>query len=234
MTDVIKAIETRYKGYRFRSRREARWAVFMDHLQIPYQYEPEGFDLGETGRYLPDFLVYPNAPGAFWLEIKGRSPDLEDRRKAAALSVTTGLKAYIYFAEVEVPASADLQCMTSIDEYYPSRTQWVWMDEWGWQLSGQPGHAPAQWELDYQIKGSAYRFNPNGSGREKSSPWWWTECPLCGYVTLRWHGQTLWCPARSEDRNAEMDIPNFAHATPRLLAAYRAAKSARFEHGESG
>ena len=30
----IKAIETYYKGYRFRSRLEARWAVFFD-LEIP-------------------------------------------------------------------------------------------------------------------------------------------------------------------------------------------------------
>ena len=30
----IKAIETYYKGYRFRSRLEARWAVFFDAAGI--------------------------------------------------------------------------------------------------------------------------------------------------------------------------------------------------------
>jgi hypothetical protein len=40
-----KAIETRYRGYRFRSRSEARWAVFFDAAGIAWQYEPEGFDL---------------------------------------------------------------------------------------------------------------------------------------------------------------------------------------------
>jgi hypothetical protein len=44
---VIKAIETRYKGYRFRSRLEARWAVFFDALGVEWEYEKEGFDLGE-------------------------------------------------------------------------------------------------------------------------------------------------------------------------------------------
>ena len=39
----IKAIETYYKGYRFRSRLEARWAVFFDAAGIKYEYEPEGF-----------------------------------------------------------------------------------------------------------------------------------------------------------------------------------------------
>lgn len=52
----IKPIETIYNGYRFRSRLEARWAVFFDAAGIKYQYEPEGFDLdGEY--YLPDFFL---------------------------------------------------------------------------------------------------------------------------------------------------------------------------------
>ena len=52
----MKAIETVYKGYRFRSRLEARWAVFFDALDIAWTYEPEGFDLdGEW--YLPDFWL---------------------------------------------------------------------------------------------------------------------------------------------------------------------------------
>jgi hypothetical protein len=41
----IKPIETRYRGYRFRSRLEARWAVFFDVAGIAWRYEPEGFDL---------------------------------------------------------------------------------------------------------------------------------------------------------------------------------------------
>jgi hypothetical protein len=33
---VIKTIETIYNGYRFRSRLEARWAVFFDAMGIKY------------------------------------------------------------------------------------------------------------------------------------------------------------------------------------------------------
>ena len=40
----IKAIETMYKGYHFRSRLEARWAVFFDTLGIPWKYENEGYE----------------------------------------------------------------------------------------------------------------------------------------------------------------------------------------------
>lgn len=56
----IKPIETVYNGYRFRSRLEARWAVFFDKIGIKYQYEPEGYevDLGDKViRYLPDFYL---------------------------------------------------------------------------------------------------------------------------------------------------------------------------------
>ena len=58
----MKAIETRYKGYRFRSRLEARWAVFFDKADIKYQYEMEGYETtdpftGKKVRYLPDFYL---------------------------------------------------------------------------------------------------------------------------------------------------------------------------------
>lgn len=64
---MIKAIETSYKGYRFRSRLEARWAVFFDALGIKWEYEKEGFDLGDGLRYLPDFWI---PEYKCWVEIK--------------------------------------------------------------------------------------------------------------------------------------------------------------------
>jgi hypothetical protein len=41
----VKPKDTPYKGYWFRSRLEARWAVFFDTLGLKWLYEPEGFDL---------------------------------------------------------------------------------------------------------------------------------------------------------------------------------------------
>lgn len=67
----IKAIETEYKGYRFRSRLEARWAVFFDDLDVEWEYEKEGFDLGEAGWYLPDFYLTKQG---WWVEIKPCRP----------------------------------------------------------------------------------------------------------------------------------------------------------------
>ena len=54
----IKPIETKYKGIKFRSRAEARWAVFFDACGIKWDYEPEGYVVGDNLCYLPDFLIH--------------------------------------------------------------------------------------------------------------------------------------------------------------------------------
>lgn len=55
---TIKPIETIYHGRKFRSRLEARWAVFLDDIGANWEYEPEGYNLGDGLYYLPDFLVH--------------------------------------------------------------------------------------------------------------------------------------------------------------------------------
>lgn len=70
----MKVIETEYKGYRFRSRLEARWAVFFDTLNIKWEYEKEGYELSNGQRYLPDFWL-PDQK--VWVEIKGQEPSEE-------------------------------------------------------------------------------------------------------------------------------------------------------------
>lgn len=74
----FKAIETVYQGYKFRSRLEARWAVFFDKMNYYWEYEPEGFEgkcwNGDYFRYLPDFKLYPSGKRQeyyFWVEVKG-------------------------------------------------------------------------------------------------------------------------------------------------------------------
>ena len=56
MQERLQAIDTQCKGYRFRSRLEARWAVYFDALDINYEYELEGYRLPNGGAYLPDFF----------------------------------------------------------------------------------------------------------------------------------------------------------------------------------
>jgi hypothetical protein len=69
--NTITAIDTVYKGYRFRSRLEARWALFFDLVDLRWEYETEPLSVnGEA--YLPDFRIYPyqNRDAAVYLEVK--------------------------------------------------------------------------------------------------------------------------------------------------------------------
>lgn len=69
--NTLKPIETVYNNFRFRSRLEARWAKFFDTLGVPYQYEPEGFELANGMRYLPDFWLPEHR---CWIEVKPEEP----------------------------------------------------------------------------------------------------------------------------------------------------------------
>ncbi|MFF8869476.1 PDDEXK family nuclease [Streptomyces massasporeus] len=231
----IRPIETRYKGYRFRSRLEARWAVFMDHLGIPWDYEPQGY-LVDGQPYLPDFLVRPDdKDGAFWLEIKGSFPTEGERLKARGLAEGTGITAFIYWAKPEPPAPS-LDHLAH-DEYVGAHEPgYVWTDDQGWRQ--YPTQPPA-WEID--LTPTAFRYGPKRAKEEKSDFLWWAECTACGYIKISRHGQRAWCPPKFKELPPEEIerrfgplYPCFGHRTPRILAAYEAARSARFEHGESG
>lgn len=56
MQTEIKSIETKYAGKTFRSRLEARWAMFFDKVGIDWVYEHEGYET-PYGRYVPDFWL---------------------------------------------------------------------------------------------------------------------------------------------------------------------------------
>lgn len=194
--------------------------------------EHQGYDLGEEGPYLPDFLLYPDTPNAMWFEVKGKFPRPEELGKAQALSTSTGLPAHVYFAEPAIPAPDSLTEMT-YDEFMNLAPEWIWLDEHGW---AQYPSGPAPWEIG--LLPTAFRFSPRGpaGGRKpRSNYWWWTDRPYCGLVILKLKGQVGWCPRFGDnDEPPEPLYPRFAHATERLLAAYTAARSARFEHGRHG
>lgn len=87
----IPAIETKYAGCRFRSRLEARWAVFFDTLGIQWEYEPQGYENYYGQRYLPDFYLPelhawntdrdPGARGIF-VEVKGSDQQASEDYRA--------------------------------------------------------------------------------------------------------------------------------------------------------
>lgn len=94
----MKSIETKWKGWRFRSRTEARWAVFLEAVGISFEYEPEGVILS-SGPYLPDFRfeLYSDfrksggepieVVAQCWLEIKGQTPTEDELKRCSDLAI---------------------------------------------------------------------------------------------------------------------------------------------------
>lgn len=102
---MIKAIETRYAGCRFRSRLEARWAVFFDRLNIPWEYEPQGYEL-PSGRYLPDFYL-PKQAAHF--EVKGVAPDDKYAELLADLVRATKQRLVLAVGSIPNPDAYEVQ-----------------------------------------------------------------------------------------------------------------------------
>lgn len=88
----MKAINTYWDGRLFRSRLEARWAVFFKEMGIAYEYEKEGYELRGGITYLPDFWL---TDLKFWIEIKPGMPSDEEYRKAELLVASSGIPLYM-------------------------------------------------------------------------------------------------------------------------------------------
>jgi hypothetical protein len=114
-----RAIETRFAGCVFRSRAEARWAAFFDALGVEWQYEPEGFDLSPTRRYLPDFEL-PGVGGGVYLEVKGRQPTEAESRRCSDLAEQSGKRVLL---AIRAPLPPSVLAGTDNDSlhcYFPS------------------------------------------------------------------------------------------------------------------
>lgn len=122
----IKAIETSYGGYRFRSRLEARWAVFFDALGITWEYEPEGYVLSDGTCYLPDFWL----PGLLW-RANGGWGDFDKRGMFAEVKPRLGLSDRL--------TQADVECWSDGDSWIKNHSsQWQKPMEFVKRANGRP------------------------------------------------------------------------------------------------
>lgn len=86
---MLKAIDTPYANHLFRSRLEARFAVYFDELNVQWEYEKEGFDLGDGLWYLPDFYL-PDF--GIYAEIKPTKFNYKEHQKCKRLAVLSQKK----------------------------------------------------------------------------------------------------------------------------------------------
>lgn len=138
----IKAIETQYKGYRFRSRLEARWAVCLDTLGADWQYEPEGFVLDQRP-YLPDFFVrakgiyakpYPQgvpSVSGLYLEIKPVRLTSEEEKLCSLLALHTG---HCVYAAAGNLGMGEFIAYKWHPAHHDTKYQEEGLDECGWNI----------------------------------------------------------------------------------------------------
>ncbi len=233
----MKAVETKYDGHRFRSRLEARWAVFFNTLGIAYQYEPEGFDLGENyGWYLPDFYLPDQG---YYIEIKGDRPTEKEQTKVYILyeQVRKLRKdVYLFWGDVAHPSKANF---SETDEAIDKATRYgittfpTACGIYSVSAGGDPGYCWIECPFCY-----SYHISQWGSlmciGHEcKKSPLSMELTPESTFKSPLTH-YLLEAPCM-EDYGLTQESIMAAFCldpSPRLLAAHEAARSARFEHGE--
>lgn len=240
---MIAPIQTYYKGYHFRSRAEARWAVFFDALGLAWRYEIEGFDLGAAGLYLPDFWL-PQL--RLWCEVKGAAPPPDDLRKLQALAEGQGSNVLLLVGDPGAPEQSDKymhnwsyegrlfvgdfptaetiaeHCydgrlrLESLATFLQKKVEAGLLTGPAPTFDGRQATLQILLDLDRQYYRAKY-------GREH--PHWEYGCTI---TALRWcePGPGRWSLSSAEG------TAYAEHTTPALLTAYQSARAARFEHGE--
>lgn len=265
---MIKAIETIYpypNGDRFRSRIEARWAVFFDTAGIPFDYEKEGVILKDGTRYLPDFWLPEQE---CWVEIKGKQqPTLGGLEKAEMLSVS-GNDVFIFCGQMIQPTQREIRLRSthlpkggtawgclSATKHLSVRILWFTVEQasrdTGYALDGDYMAMLRLWEA----AGKAERDLLNGDinttitlpflGVHANGNPYHLELRIdkkCGidakmsfvYSGYHWH-QCPYCMAWIINSGIrECDRCNgYTLDTEELIEAYRVARQARFEYGET-
>jgi hypothetical protein len=148
----MNVLPTEYNGIKFRSRTEARWAVFMDAMGIKYVYEHEGYNL-DGFLYLPDFWLPEHD---FFVEIKGVPPTADESAKASALADFTKKTVFIFCGTPRQPMPLTESFYSeSAYAYFPSDgadNGWWWCE------------CPTCGKTDVQFNGRAGRMACHGIG----------------------------------------------------------------------
>lgn len=208
----IKPIETFYNGYRFRSRLEAKWAVFFDDVGIPYEYETEGYVLPDGRYYLPDFYL----PWfKTFVEVKRKSIDYDEKeiamQKIRMLFESSSIECIAMLCLGDpVDRDVSVYCNYSDEEKQGSGWFSAWFYEGAWYRNRK----------DIQYNDSMVT-NPDEYGYTKHFITLNCETPRDSFcLTNRWNEMGIECQERMiRYRN------NFEESA-------KLARQARFEHGE--
>lgn len=222
----IKAIETVYNGYKFRSRLEARWAVLFDAGKIKYEYEPEGFELPDGTRYLPDFYL----PEYDWyVEVKpnrdGACKDIERARRFV------GDKIKVLLILGDIPRKTDIDLYHYPVFYYHNLMRRVYKGEVFLDLGSAADQEPytyLQFDCNFGVdmefhreinEVRKYNFQPIHDREIYKKMWHFRD------IEVEFGERSPWCECADyfDTNGAEF-----------INSCYDAARQARFEFCECG
>lgn len=95
------SIPTEYNGVKFRSRLEARIAMFMDRVEMPWSYERITLRLPSGNTYTPDFFL-PRQN--LLVEVKPAFPHVEEMQKCEAVARDVGMRVVLLYGSDLGPA----------------------------------------------------------------------------------------------------------------------------------
>jgi hypothetical protein len=203
---TLQPADTHYAGYHFRTRLEARWAVFFDALGADWEYEPQAFELRplpaaedrraepeddlHLGRHLPSFWL----PGQkAWFDAIRQEPEKEALLRLTRFAALADDRAFVAVGPIPAPESID-------DHGHP--------------------------------QGEAFDIHTYGDHHYA-----WTKCRWCGCFDLTFDARSArtLCGCHKA-KYPDFDAPCcngdkcYAGDAPEIVAAYAAARSARFEN----
>ena len=220
---MIKAIETEYNGYRFRSRLEARWTVFFDSVGIKYEYEPEGFEMEDGTRYLPDFYL-PDLD--LWVEVKGVLSKFDEEKirgfavgkKVALLREIPNPKLEEMFGEIGWNPYGENGKFFGGEIYEGIIEENGDVSE-GWDAPYVFCVCPACGKVGYEFDGRGWRVCGEKHKNKNSE----TQTYDDGDGIQK--NFRYYMPGRTDDKG-------YSGGAKIILDAYQKARQARFEHGE--
>jgi hypothetical protein len=219
----IPAIETSYAGCRFRSRLEARWAVFFDHLGLQWEYEPERYPVGpptDRRTYLPDFWL----PGLeLWVEIKGVPTDWDVQTLYYAATPAIADGSALRDPNLGLPGRDEGQRLLLLGNIPRVQPGWtVWQHSLAYK---DPHETDSGLNADFGLYTRLFFFDEDAgvvdaeewgiavdrADRRDASIWQFNAFVSDDPMPRRWGGLAR-----------------------KVADAYVAARSARFEHGQQG
>jgi hypothetical protein len=237
----MKPIETSYNGCKFRSRLEARWAVFFDTLGIQWEYEKEGYDLGDGILYLPDFWLPEQQ---IWFEVKGKFPTFEEYQKSSLLCQHSEKYVCLAIEGMKLPVRCSQEealdgRWTRLHLYHPDAKEFLLDIPYPYPIPCAWCECPTCHKFEIVEDGLLRFMSCSCITRRKQKIINFMDNMVALFgdvpvppdkVSKDWATQE----EKYKERALEQIDHEQGHDSPRLIAAYTAARQARFEHGKKG